>query len=199
VVGSPGGHGVSIGNWTLSNQFPLLGALDWVAVWKLDEDVVTKNFVERLNPDAKRGWSDFMACLAERLNDENIRALFLNFEELLVEANECISRMDDPTRSQFYDLVDRYQKFWEANDLDRADFHSVVVEIYRFLRSHCGAKFSGRFFSIANTFEEIWSRIGDDCLAHSQLKSRDPIIQAAVARFSVGPLDQAVAPFFFRA
>jgi hypothetical protein len=191
-VGSPGGQGVSIGNWTLSNQFPLLGALDWVAIWKLDEDVVTKNFVERLDSDAKRGWSDFMACLDEQFNDENIRALQLSFEDLLVEENECISGMDDPTRSKFYELVERYQELWEVNDIDRPDFHSVVVEIYRLLSSYCGNSFSDRLVSVSNTFEEIRSRIGDDCWSYSQLKNRDPVIQSAFDRFSE---DEFVAEF----
>jgi hypothetical protein len=184
AVGSPGGQGVSIGNWTLSNQYPLLGALDWIAIWKLDEDVVTKNFVERLDPDAKRGWSDFMACLDEQLNDDNLRALQLIFEDLLVEANECISGMDDPTRSEFYKLVDLYQELWEANDLDRPDFQSVVAEIYRLLGSYCGDSLSGRLTNVSSTFEEIRSRIGDDCWAYSQLKSRDPAIESAFAGFS---------------
>ncbi len=182
-IRAPGDHGISIGNWTLDSRFPLLGTLDWIAIWKLDEDVVKKNFVERLETPTHE-WSNFIACLAEQTGGEIWWVMYPPFEELLVEVSECISRMDESTRADFYHQAFLYQKIWEENKLGQQEFHSAVVGVYQLLRDYCGTNFSDHFSRMVNTFEEGIGDISWDCWEKSQLQIYDPTIQEGFAQFS---------------
>jgi hypothetical protein len=183
-IGSTGGAGVSIGNWTLSDQFPLLGALDWVAVWKLDADAVNHEFVERLDPVATNGWSGFVNCLAEHVNEDDLLALLARYEQLLLAINECITDGDPGARNEIYSLFERYNALWLSNRLDDPDFHSVLANLYALLTSNCASSVADDFQTLVNMFSEIASGLPTDCLEHSGLADADPVFRAGFRNFS---------------
>jgi hypothetical protein len=157
--------------------------IDWIAIWKFDQDAILKNFTDRLDPNATRGWSDFLTCLSAKIDKKTLRILQLDWENLLVEINDCLTAMNQVTRSRFAELIKTYHRLWQANDMNRQEFEATISELYHLLGDQCGSGVLERFKHMTDVFVKLHHRLGNECWQRSQLKTRDPLIHAAFTRF----------------
>lgn len=181
-IGSPGGAGVTIGNWTLSSQFPLLGALDWIAVWRLDEDAVTNRFVDRLQPAARDEWSLLAACLRARIDAETLKSLLAPFERLLLQASQCMATADPRVREEYARLIALYAELWAGGLSDGDAYRGVLVRLHRLLTLHCRGELADQFLRLAHRFASLVEERRIDCIDGRRLGDADPMFAAAFSR-----------------
>ena len=182
-LGTPGSDGISIGNWTLSNQHPLNGALDYVAIWKLDEDQATRNFVERLDPDAQRKWGRFLQCLSEQLGDFEFESSIRKYQDLLVDIAQCVANADESVRQDFYKSLDAYQEMWAQNRIGDGRYAALLRRILELLSQLCDPSLANRFETLANALSEIVGR-GTNCFSDSNIDTADPQWRSAIEQFA---------------
>ncbi len=180
-LGSPGGVGVVIGNWTLADSYPLNGAIDYAAVWKLDEDAVTRRFVDRLDPAAEAGWGGFLACLGSTLDNRNGSLVVTALAETFAVLAALIAQAPPAERQALDDAFTRYASLWQANQLDDGTFSDTIREIFTILRTLGGNDFADTLRRFSQILDEVLGPRARDCLGRAGLESADAPWFAALA------------------
>lgn len=189
ALGSPGGAGVVIGNWTLADTYPLNGAVDYTAVWKLDEDAVTHRFVDRLDPGAETGWGRFLACLGPALDDPHGAVLARELAELYSLVAALVAQAPSAERQALDDAFARYAVLWQANQLDDGAFSDALRKILGLLKYLGGSDFADRLRRMAHLLDEVIGPRARDCLRGADLEAADAPWFAALALLNDGSFE----------
>ena len=180
-LGSPGPAGISIGNWTLHSQYALQGALDQLAIWKIDEQKPLHDFLQRPSTEGQQSWQSFLNCLSQGDGKKLLDAALSRIAPLLMEVMTRVANADPALKSAFYALLDRYSAFWKANNLADGAYQKVLAEIYEILVKIGGTPLANEFQSVATAFDKLLGSQTASCLKGSGLANTDADLLAALS------------------
>lgn len=160
--------GVNIGNWTLSDAYPLDGAIDEVKIWRWDPDDGWGHFLGR-DPDHCTApyWQQLFDWLAEELRDPNRRdqilRLLLCLQEAQIEMVRQLRSKGETAIAENAQFSEAYRSLWQDQPLDSTAMKEWQQRWFDWLIGVVG--------------KEAWNQFADQmqtCLIRSELLDRVP-------------------------
>jgi len=173
-LGSPGGRGIAVGNWTLRSQYALHGAIDWLAVRKIDDRAIVRDFLGRVDERTRRAWADFINCLRARNGDKPLGALAEGVGDLLAKVATLIAGADDVTRARLSERIAHYVALWEGNQLTNPAYGKTLMELRDLLAAVSGGELLVEMQRLQDQFEQLMGERARDCFKCSGLAALDP-------------------------
>lgn len=129
-------YGLCIGN-TMHVEFPMVGSVDEVRVWRLDPHRIARDFFDRpMDEDARACWEEFLRWLlrwregnpdcAQEL-DDRVDALLRDIAAGTTADAEASERFERSRR--------RYRELWRANEMGGRDMAAVLERAVADLRA----------------------------------------------------------------
>jgi hypothetical protein len=168
-----GAEGVSIGNWTLAPQYPLLGSVSKLRVWKYDPLSSMRDFSRRLTDDQGVAWGDIFDCLTK---DEGAHSLRRAIEELVNLFRDIVEKMrtaDESLRAEMRIAIQNYRVAWAKGALSSDKFTESLDTIASLLLKLDDAVLLDRLRRITATLNEF-TETRNECLRNVNLVDRDP-------------------------
>jgi hypothetical protein len=176
-VGSVGPAGVVIGNWTLCNQYWLMGEIDSVRVWKEDPVAPIAQLYSRLKDEAQRkAWDRFFDCLAQA-NPDRLRqyaGLAGELDRLLRVEVQGLYNAPEEQRDEFFALLGAYRQAWQDNTIQTSDHTETVLALYRLMESFSDQSLAADLHRLIEVMEMLFNDEVSDCFDRSRLAKADP-------------------------
>jgi hypothetical protein len=187
-LGSPGAAGVTIGNWTLWDQYALHGAIDTIAVWKLNDRAIARDFVARLDDAGLQSWTSFIDCLRSSQaapDSPDLRAALAN---LFRHLSRAIAASDQGHKDQLSCLVNEYAALWRANRIAEPAFRQSLDQLYCVLLK-LDYELAGDLRRVLDAFDAGWTDRARACFQRSGIEAHDPQWASAFGggRFACAP------------
>ena len=137
-VPSVGAAGVSVGNWTIADQYQLDGAIDELKIWRFDPDDGLGHFLGRkFNAHNAPCWGKYFDRLALALQDERARQRVLALMACIARAQREILRRiraaGEAAIEENARLAAEYRKLWQEGPIDGPKMKLWQKDFARFL------------------------------------------------------------------
>jgi hypothetical protein len=181
-VGGVGDAGVVIGNWTLTDQFAFVGAIDRVRVWSRDELEPINQFAARpISPAARDLWDEIWLCMAS-LNPDR-RAQFArvsrSWEELFRRFARAVQAAADADRAELHRLLKAYRTHWLANTIGDPAHADALAAFRDLIVRLAGAAWVSDARQLASIVVDLFE--GAVCVEPGRLAALDPQFAKFVA------------------
>ena len=175
-----GALGVHIGNWPKADDFPFLGDIDDVKIWRWDPDAAYTQLFSRTLGNC---WGGIFQELGRMATDPHGRRALIALLECLAAQQTALIRM---VRSQGASVVERnehysrrYRELWTSGTIDGEEMKQLIEEWFNFLGVVIGQERLVEFLrDMAHCFSDHASQISTR--AGEELADCDPQFHAYV-------------------
>ena len=173
--------GIVIGNWTLSNQYALNGAIDSVRVWKEDPVAPITQFVSRLRTESERqAWDRFFDCLARANPDRLAQYAELSRELEAIQRSviEGLYNASEAERAEFLALLRAYLDAWSGNSISSSEHITTVLTLQKLMDLFSNDQFTERLRQLVDQLVRIFES-EKGCLDQSGIAQADQSLSAS--------------------